>query len=111
MKKRTSLVVVTLFTTSVFWGEFSVAGNPAFSVGDEQAHATDQSSRFFVKYHKGSEQQVREILATYQLNIVDMLEDQLVFVVSGEIEAVNAVNDSEHIDYVEPEPTRQLYSQ
>ena len=111
MKKRTSLVVVTLFASVVFWGEVSVAGNPAFSVSDEQAIATGQPSRFFVKYHKGSEQQVREILASYQLDIVDMLEEQQVFVVSGETDAVNALIGSEVIDYVEPEPKRRLYSQ
>jgi hypothetical protein len=42
---------------------------------------------------------------------LDTFEDQRVFVVSGEKEAVNALSDSEAIDYVEPEPTRQLYSQ
>ncbi|KLN62835.1 hypothetical protein [Vibrio sp. VPAP30] len=91
---------------------WSYADNPAFPPVDErQAEAEAQAPRFFVKYHKGAEQQTRELLQSYQLEVVDTLDSQHVLVVSGSQDQVDKLTSSKFIDYVEPEPIRSLYSQ
>lgn len=90
----------------------SHADNPAFPPVDErQVEAEAQSTRFFVKYHKGTEQQARELLQSYQLDVVETLDSQQVLVVSGSQQQVDKLTSSQYIDYVEPEPIRSLYSQ
>ncbi|NVD06023.1 ATPase [Vibrio sp. JPW-9-11-11] len=91
---------------------WSYADNPAFPPVDERAaEAEQQPSRFFVKYHQGTEQQVKALVHDYQLELVDTLEKQQVLVVSGDKAQIKQLSRHELIDYVEPEPVRSLYSQ
>ncbi|MCY9871313.1 ATPase [Vibrio barjaei] len=90
----------------------SYAGNPAFPPIDERlVDMAEQPTRFYVKYTQGAEQQVRELLTSHQLEVVEVLESQRVFVVSGEQEKADSLSNSALVEYVEPEPTRKLYSQ
>lgn len=91
---------------------WSHADNPGFPAVDERAaEAEQQPSRFFVKYHQGSERQAKALVHDYQLELVETLEKQQVLVVSGEEAQVKQLSRHELIDYVEPEPIRSLYSQ
>jgi len=90
----------------------SHADNSAFPPIDEREQAAaEQTPRFFVKYFSGKEQQALSLLRSHQLEVVDSLEGQQVFVVSGQKKQVEKLTQSEFIDYVEPEPTRRLLSQ
>ncbi len=59
----------------------------------------------------GKEQQVRELLRSYEIEIVDALVKQQVLVVTGEKQQIEQLSHSDLIDYTEPEPTRMLYAQ
>ena len=110
MKKQVfyGVGIVALLMSAV--ATLSHADNPAFPPVDER-QAEAQSTRFFVKYHKGTEQQTRELLQSYQLDVVETLDSQQVLVVSGSQQQVDKLTSSQYIDYVEPEPIRSLYSQ
>ncbi len=96
----------------VFSMTATFADNPAFPPIDERpVDITEQPTRFYVKYTQGAEQQVRELLMSHQLEVVEVLDNQRVFVVSGEQEKADSLADSALVEYVEPEPIRKLYSQ
>lgn len=96
----------------VFSMTASYADNPAFPPIDERpVDMAEQPTRFYVKYTQGAEQQVRELLMSHQLEVVEVLDNQRVFVVSGEQEKADSLADNALVEYVEPEPTRKLYSQ
>ncbi|KIE22298.1 ATPase [Vibrio sinaloensis] len=89
-----------------------VAGNSAFPpVDDRVAEAEQQMPRFFVKYYPEKERQARTLLQQHQLEIVETLSKQEVFVVKGSKDKLDQLISSEFIDYIEPEPIRSLYSQ
>lgn len=112
MKKRVLCVAGLIGAIAASVSTLSIAGNPAFPPVDErQMEAQAQPTRFFVKYHKGKEQQTRQLLQTLDLAVVDILDNQQVLVVSGSQEQVDKLTDGELIDYVEPEPVRSLFSQ
>lgn len=89
-----------------------VAGNSAFPPLDERVvEAEQKTSRFFVKYYPNKAEQARALLHSHQLEIVETLNKQAVFVVKGSKDKIDQLMNSELIDYIEPEPIRSLYSQ
>lgn len=115
MKKRilwsVGSVVLTTITALTFMPQ-SHANNAGFPVVDKRVQqAADAPARYFVKYQAGKEQQVRELLRSYEIEIVDALVKQQVLVVTGEKQQIEQLSHSELIDYTEPEPTRMLYAQ
>ncbi|KJR30669.1 ATPase [Vibrio navarrensis] len=115
MKKRilwsVGSVVLTTITALTFMPQ-SHANNAGFPVVDKRVQqAAAAPARYFVKYHAGKEQQVRELLRSYEIEIVDALVKQQVLVVTGEKQQIEQLGHSELIDYTEPEPTRMLYAQ
>jgi len=87
------------------------ANNQGFPIVDNRPEQVEQqSARYFVKYKRGKEQQVLELIAASGLEIVETLESERVLVVTGASESVNALNDSPAVEYTEQEPLRKLLS-
>ncbi|WP_114786500.1 ATPase [Vibrio tetraodonis] len=87
------------------------AGQDPMMKDSQLAKMESEPSRFYVKYHQGKQQPVRELLQTKQLEVLDSIEDLQVLVVAGPEDKLKQLEANDLIDYVEPEPTRQLYSQ
>lgn len=90
----------------------SLANNQGFPLVDERpTSAEQQPARYFVKYHKGKESEVRALLRHNNLEVVDALVKQQVLVVTGSQEDVDKLSTSDAVEYTEQEPTRKLLSQ
>lgn len=87
------------------------AGQDTMAKDSQLAKMESEPSRFYVKYHQGKQQPVRELLQTKQLEVLDSLDDLQVLVVAGSEDKLKQLEANDLIDYVEPEPIRQLYSQ
>ncbi|GLT19454.1 hypothetical protein GCM10007938_32360 [Vibrio zhanjiangensis] len=87
------------------------AGQDPMVKDSQLAKIESEPSRFYVKYHQGKQQPVRELLQTKQLEVLDSLDDLQVLVVAGPEDKLKQLETNEWIDYIEPEPIRQLYSQ
>lgn len=87
------------------------AGQDPIAKDSQLAKMESEPSRFYVKYHQGKQQPVRELLQTKQLEVLDSLEDLQVLVVAGPEDKLKQLEANDLIDYIEPEPIRQLYSQ
>ncbi|CAM3646181.1 ATPase [Vibrio aquimaris] len=87
------------------------AGQEPMSKDSQLTKIESEPSRFYVKYHQGKQQPVRELLQTKQLDILDSLDDLQVLVVAGTEDKLKQLEANDLIDYIEPEPIRQLYSQ
>ncbi|MDA0119040.1 ATPase [Vibrio sp. T11.5] len=115
MKKQILRSLPSAGALSLLVATFSaiaMAGNPAFPpVDDRPAQAAAEQPRFFVKYHEGKEQQARELLHSNGIDVIDVLDNQQVMVVSATQEQIDKLSNDKLIDYVEPEPIRRLYSQ
>ncbi|MFW7523808.1 ATPase [Vibrio ostreicida] len=114
MKKRTRLgfycaggisLLITLIPLS------SWADNPGFPPVDNRPEQAAEQTRFFVKYHQGTEQQVRDLLRSHDIDVVEQLSAQSVLVISAKKESIEKISMDKRVDYVEPEPIRRLYSQ
>ncbi|EHK9004396.1 ATPase [Vibrio vulnificus] len=114
MKKftaKTTAMTTTILAVTIAAG-YSFANNKGFPVdGQNEAFATQQPARYFVKYQAGKESEVRELLRSLKIEMVDALVKQRVLVVSGSQEQMDQLAQSEWIDYTEQEPVRQLYTQ
>ena len=114
MKKftvKTTAITTATLALSMAAG-YSFANNKGFPVdGQNEAFTTQQPARYFVKYQAGKEREVRALLRSLKLEVVDALVKQQVLVVSGSQEQVDKLTQSEWIDYTEQEPVRQLYTQ
>jgi len=111
MKKqfRYGLSVASLFAYSA--ATPSYGQTPQFPpLNATKAQEEAQPTRFYVKYHDGKMQQAKEFVQSQKLLVVDSIENLQVLVVSGPQLEVEKLKESEVIDYVEPEPIRQLYS-
>ena len=87
------------------------AGQEPIAKDSQLAKIESEPSRFYVKYQQGKQQPVRELLQTQQLEILDSLDDFQVLVVAGPEDKLKQLEANDLIDYIEPEPIRQLYSQ
>lgn len=87
------------------------AGQDPMAKDSQLAKMESEPSRFYVKYHQGKQQPVRELLQTKQLEVLDSLDDLHVLVVAGTEDKLKQLEANDLIDYIEPEPIRQLYSQ
>jgi len=87
------------------------AGQDPMAKDSQLAKMESEPSRFYVKYHQGKQQPVRELLQANNLEVLDALDDLQVLVVSGPKDKLKQLEGDELIDYIEPEPIRQLYSQ
>ena len=87
------------------------AGQDPMAKDSQLAKMESEPSRFYVKYHQGKQQPVRELLQTKQLEVLDSLDDLQVLVVAGTEDKLKQLEANDLIDYIEPEPIRQLYSQ
>ena len=87
------------------------AGQDPMAKDSQLAKMESEPSRFYVKYHQGKQQPVRELLQTKQLEVLDSLDDLQVLVVAGSEDKLKQLEANDLIDYIEPEPIRQLYSQ
>ncbi|MCG9620312.1 ATPase [Vibrio diabolicus] len=104
----TALLAIGLSSASLA----SLANNQGFPLVDERSEqAEQQPTRYFVKYHKGKESEVRALLRQHNLKVVDALVKQQVLVVSGEQADVDKLSGNESVEYTEQEPTRKLLSQ
>ena len=86
------------------------AGQDLMAKENQLAKIESEPSRFYVKYHQGKQQPVRELLQTKQLEVLDSLDDLQVLVVAGSQDKLKQLEANDLIDYIEPEPIRQLYS-
>ncbi|WP_182018817.1 ATPase [Vibrio diabolicus] len=115
MKKLTLLSLSVVGATALLaigLSSSSLANNQGFPLVDErQDQAEQQPTRYFVKYHKGKESEVRALLRQHNLKVVDALVKQQVLVVSGEQADVDKLSGNESVEYTEQEPTRKLLSQ
>jgi len=114
MKNKT---ILTLLSTLLFptiglaSSKAEAANNQGFPIVDNRPEQVDQqSARYFVKYKQGKEQQVRELIAASDLEVVETLESERVLVVTGASEGVEALNHSSAVEYTEQEPIRKLLS-
>ncbi len=104
----TALLAIGMSATSAT----SLANNQGFPLVDERpTSAEQQPARYFVKYHKGKESEVRALLRHNNLEVVDALVKQQVLVVTGSQEDVDKLSTSDAVEYTEQEPTRKLLSQ
>ncbi|MGS6583453.1 ATPase [Vibrio diabolicus] len=115
MKKLTLLSLSAVSATALLaigLSSTSLANNQGFPLVDERSEqAEQQPTRYFVKYHKGKESEVRALLRQHNLKVVDALVKQQVLVVSGEQADVDKLSGNESVEYTEQEPTRKLLSQ
>ncbi|WP_329354647.1 ATPase [Vibrio natriegens] len=112
MKKSTLLSLSAVGATALLaigLSSASLANNQGFPLVDERSE--QQPARYFVKYHKGKESEVRALLRQHNLEVVDALVKQQVLVVSGEQADVDKLSGNESVEYTEQEPTRKLLSQ
>ncbi|HCH0794719.1 TPA: ATPase [Vibrio parahaemolyticus] len=115
MKKLTLLSVTAGSLTALLaigMSATSLANNQGFPLVDERpTSAEQQPARYFVKYYKGKESEVRALLRHNNLEVVDALVKQQVLVVTGSQEDVDKLSTSDAVEYTEQEPTRKLLSQ
>ncbi|MGP8308725.1 ATPase [Vibrio sp. YIC-376] len=115
MKKLILLSMSGLGMTALFVIGFSsvtLADNQGFPMVDTRPEQVEQQPvRYFVKYHKGKESEVRALLRQSKLEVVDALVKQQVLVVIGSPEDVDKLSTSDAVEYTEQEPTRTLLSQ
>ncbi|MCY9875519.1 ATPase [Vibrio natriegens] len=115
MKKSTLLSLSAVGATALLaigLSSASLANNLGFPLVDERSEqAEQQPARYFVKYHKGKESEVRALLRQHNLEVVDALVKQQVLVVSGEQADVDKLSGTDSVEYTEQEPTRKLLSQ
>ncbi|NVC94459.1 ATPase [Vibrio natriegens] len=115
MKKSTLLSLSAVGATALLaigLSSASLANNQGLPLVDERSEqAEQQPARYFVKYHKGKESEVRALLRQHNLAVVDALVKQQVLVVSGEQADVDKLSGHESVEYTEQEPTRKLLSQ
>ncbi|HAS8093482.1 TPA: ATPase, partial [Vibrio vulnificus] len=72
MKKftaKTTAMTTTILALSIAAG-YSFANNKGFTVdGQNEAFATQQPARYFVKYQAGKESEVRELLRSLKIEV------------------------------------------
>ncbi|CAH0539524.1 ATPase [Vibrio marisflavi] len=111
MKKRFcyGLSVASLFAYSASTPSHAQA--PQFpTLNTPLTQEKENPTRFYVKYHDGNKQRAVDLVVSQNLTIIDSIEKLQVLVVSGSQSEVERLQESEYVDYVEPEPIRQLYS-
>ncbi|MEF1230304.1 ATPase, partial [Vibrio fortis] len=64
-----------------------------------------------VKYVEGKESEVRALLQQHDIQVVDVLVDQSVLIVTGDQSELDKLANYESVEYTEPEPMRRLLSQ
>lgn len=90
----------------------SLANNQGFPLVDKRSEqAEQQPTRYFVKYVEGKESEVRALLQQHDIQVVDVLLDQHVLIVTGEQSELDNLAEHESVEYTEPEPVRRLLSQ
>ena len=91
---------------------YSLANNQGFPLVDKRPdQAEQQPTRYFVKYVEGKESEVRALLQQHDIQVVDVLVEQSVLVVTGEQSELDKLANYESVEYTEPEPMRRLLSQ
>lgn len=91
---------------------YSLANNQGFPLVDKRLEqAEQQPARYFVKYVAGKESEVRALLQQHDIQVVDVLADQSVLIVTGEQSELDKLANYESVEYTEPEPVRRLLSQ
>ena len=115
MRKRTLIAYlgsISLILISLWLPMITLAASQDPMAKDSQLEkAASEQMRFYVKYHQGKQQPVRELLQANSLEVLDALDDLQVLVVSGSKDKLKQLEGDDLIDYIEPEPIRQLYSQ
>ncbi len=90
----------------------SLANNQGFPLVDKRSEqAEQQPTRYFVKYIEGKDSEVRALLQQHDIQVVDVLADQSVLIVTGEQSELDKLANYESVEYTEPEPVRRLLSQ
>ena len=90
----------------------SLANNQGFPLVDKRPEqAEQQPTRYFVKYIEGKEGEVRALLQQHDIQVVEVLVERSVLIVTGEQSELDKLANHESVEYTEPEPVRRLLSQ
>lgn len=115
MKKLTLLSLFVIGVNAILaigMSSSSLANNQGFPFVDQrQDQAEQQPARYFVKYYRGRESEVRSLLRHHNIQVVEFLGEQRVLTVIGEKSEIDKLSDYDAVEYTEQEPIRQLMYQ